>query len=138
MTETFTFSDRRNHSGCPFPGCKKPSLCRPHLALLPESLLESMDYQRIYRYFQTRLQLHDLITAEPPQLSSAAESAAAPAPTSGQGSEERTGMLSGPAAPLPRLVCCVCKVVLRDGPEPVSHGYCAQHFDEAMAKVEAS
>ena len=35
-----------------------------------------------------------------------------------------------------RTVCCVCRVVLVEGPpEPVSHGYCQRCADDARAEM---
>jgi hypothetical protein len=35
-----------------------------------------------------------------------------------------------------RGVCCVCGIVYREGIEPVTHGYCNEHFLEAMNQIE--
>ena len=142
----FTFSD--SGSRCPFPNCPKPSLCRLHRDLVPESLLDAGDYTVISKYFRIRARIGTLIEATPPATPSPASAETRhPGPPTGQDSAAPSGQRviatdapSRVAALSIHTICMDCKCVIKQGDEsqPISHGICPDCFPARMAQVEAS
>jgi hypothetical protein len=158
-----SFATDANNLLCPYPNCDKHGICRAHVGLIPEAMLDELDFGRIRRYFQIRSRLGTLIetTGAPP-------SSPHPAPVAEGSSQGPSAPLSeaasrppdelppaskvnGPlgtftpeggnaASPL-HVVCAWCKSVIVQGDEsqPVSHGCCPGCVEKVGAEnIEAA
>jgi hypothetical protein len=157
-----SFATDANNLLCPYPNCDKHGICRAHVGLIPEAMLDELDFGRIRRYFQIRSRLGTLIetTGAPP-------SSPHPAPVAEGSSQGPSAPLSeaasrppgdippaskvngplgtftlegGNAASSLHTICMDCHAVIKQGDEsqPISHGICPDCLPARMAEAEAS